>query len=233
MYNEMIRALEPHLEKDQHTDNEGYYKISSLYFDTLDSLFYRETLNRQPFRQKLRLRVYGEKVNLHDKAFLEIKQKHDGVVNKRRTIMTLEDAYKFLGYKDFNGEKDKIVASNQQILKEADFIKTFYELNPKSIITYDRRAFESKEEQGLRVTFDKNMIKYDWSHGLENLNHGQYFVDKDLFILEVKVNGRIPLWLARILSEFECYKSSFSKYSTSSTHTLTQEREKIILGLSS
>lgn len=45
-------------------------------------------------KEKLRLRSYGVP-NTDTKVFLEIKKKYNGIVNKRRTVMTLDEAYEF------------------------------------------------------------------------------------------------------------------------------------------
>lgn len=41
---------------------------------------------------------------------------------------------------------------------------------------------------------------------------GEPLLPEGYSILEVKVQGAMPLWLARILDEGKIYKTSFSKY---------------------
>jgi hypothetical protein len=43
--------------------------------------------------------------------------------------------------------------------------------------------------------------------------------------MEIKVAQSIPLWLCRLLSEYEIYSQSFSKYGTEYTKTLTERRQ--------
>ena len=40
--------------------------------------------------------------------------------------------------------------------------------------------------------------------------------------MEVKVEKNIPLWLARLLSEYKIYKTSFSKYGKEYENTLSK-----------
>ena len=41
---------------------------------------------------------------------------------------------------------------------------------------------------------------------------GAKLFDDSSVIMEVKVNGAVPFWLTKILSELKIYKTSFSKY---------------------
>src|SRR5699024_11624284 len=76
-------------------DPEGTYNIVTLYYESSDKKIYFETMNRLRFRQKLRLRVYDQ-ADLSSNAFIEIKQKFGNVVNKRRTMIPLGEAYQVL-----------------------------------------------------------------------------------------------------------------------------------------
>ncbi|WP_255536167.1 polyphosphate polymerase domain-containing protein [Planococcus beigongshangi] len=93
-YTELVRELAPYMRNDRNGE-QGRYTVSSLYFDTPDKTIYFETKNKVKYRQKLRLRVYGE-VESGMKSFFEIKQKHDKVVHKRRLTMPLDEANRYL-----------------------------------------------------------------------------------------------------------------------------------------
>ncbi|SDJ85079.1 polyphosphate polymerase domain-containing protein [Natronincola ferrireducens] len=228
IYRRLLEALKPHISMDVHGDKEGYYTISNIYYDTEDNLFHREKMLGQPFRQKLRLRVYNE-ATLDDWSFFEIKQKHKGVVNKRRTLIKLKDAYRFLSQKETLKASLDFEVSNHQILKEIDFLKNFYQLKPKMVLCYERQAFQAIENSDIRITFDKNLRKREYNYRLENGSDGELFMDSDVFVLEVKLRERMPLWLARILSEYRCAMQSFSKYSNSHSNKEIVVPEKHII----
>ncbi len=211
-YKAIYDALKPHLIPDTYGDGQGQYTISNIYYDTADNLFHYEKMRSQSFRQKLRLRTYNHNT-LNDIAFLEIKKKYKRFVNKRRTAMTLKDAYHFL--EQTGPSKEHYEASNQQILKEVYFLKNFYKLVPKVLLSYERQAFVGIEEKELRITFDKNLRKRNENFRLETGSHGEVFLAPDVFVLEIKLSTQMPLWLANILSDFRCFMQSFSKYSTS------------------
>lgn len=215
-YGKIYKALMPYLVVDQHANKQGYYTVSNIYYDTKDDLFHYEKMKGQDFRQKLRLRTYGHS-DLDSESYLEIKKKHKGLVNKRRTALRLRDAYRFLEVDEIDNNDliDNTNASNIQILKEVAFLKKFYTLEPKVALCYERQAFQGKEDNELRITFDDNLRKRHHNLRLELGSEGASYVSRDIFVLEIKVNDTIPLWLARILSQFSCSVQSFSKYSTS------------------
>ncbi len=225
-YYDINKALKPYLTMDLHGDGNGYYTVSNIYYDTKDNLFHYEKMKGQDFRQKLRLRTYNQ-ADLNSDAFIEIKKKHSGLVNKRRTILPLSKAYEFIGDNVENIDTNENSTANLQILKEIKFLVDFYELEPKVVLCYDRQAFQSIEDPDLRVTFDKNLRKRTEDFCLASGSYGEIYLPQDIYVLEIKVSERIPLWLAKILSEFRCSMQSFSKYSTchNTVDTLTINRK--------
>ena len=227
-YAALLEALKPYVSTDINGDKDGYYTISSIYYDTHDNLFHQEKMLKESFRQKLRLRTYN-KIGLNDDAFLEIKKKHKRVVNKRRTVIKLKDAYDFLDSKEDISHTSSFQVSNQQILKEIAFLKNFYQLKPTMVLCYERQAFQAIDDSDIRITFDKNLRRRQYNFRLENGSDGEIFLDPDLFVLEVKLNCRVPLWLSRILNEFTCRMQGFSKYSNSHIVTDIIVAEKNII----
>lgn len=208
-YKALVEEMAPYMRFDRFGE-EGKYNIVSLYFDSPDQKIYYETRNKLKFRQKLRLRIY-DGAGLEDAAFFEVKQKYNNVVNKRRTLIILKDAYNYL-----NGtEIEKLNISNTQIMGEVNNFKERYDLHPEVVVSYDRQAFHGIQDEDLRVTFDYNlMCRRDDLH-IENGPQGKLFVDQDMVILEVKVTHSVPLWLSRLLAKYECPKKSVSKFCTS------------------
>src|SRR5690625_2187464 len=206
----------PRMTYDTYGDPEGKYNIVTLYYESPDKKVYYETMNRLRFRQKLRLRVY-DRVDLSSPAFIEIKQKFGRVVNKRRTMIPLRQAYEVLN-QPYNEELIQSVdASNPQILREALHFKDLYNLKPATVVSYDRQAFSGvlESEKDLRVTFDYNLMCRSDNLGLENGPDGFRFTDEDFVVLEVKVSNSVPFWLARVLSDLGFVRQGFSKFCSS------------------
>ena len=73
----------------------GFSTVRSLYFDTPHYGLIEHSLDKPIYKEKLRLRVYGEPAD-DVQAFVEIKKKFKGVVYKRRVSMTLAAARMYL-----------------------------------------------------------------------------------------------------------------------------------------
>src|SRR5690606_27748557 len=131
---------------------DGKYSVTSLYFDSAEKGIYFETKNKLKYRQKLRLRVYDD-ANLTSTAFFEVKQKHKKVVNKRRMLLPLEEAYRYLD-EDGQAGLDHYKTSNSQVMKEIDYFRKFYRLRPEMVVSYSRHALHGIHDSELRITFD-------------------------------------------------------------------------------
>ena len=210
VYEELAEILKRRMVYDRYGDAEGKYNIISLYFDSLDKKIYYETRNKSKYRQKLRLRIYNEAA-LEDYAYFEIKKKYKNRVNKRRTGIKLAHAYEYLE----NGLVDGLDVSNRQIFHEVDSFRSLYNLVPENIVSYDRQAFVGVDDTDLRVTFDYHLRCRKQDLRIETGPDGHFFVEKEMVVLEVKVDHSVPLWLSRVLSELGCRKGSVSKFCTS------------------
>lgn len=212
-YEALLAELAPYMRADKYGVN-GHYTVTSLYFDNPNCQIYYETKNKLAFRQKLRLRVYND-ADLNSKAFFEIKQKHKKVVNKRRMVLPLYEAERYLANRESPIPLTDYETSNLQVLKEIDYFQTLYKLEPEMIISYDRTALHGINDAELRLTFDFNLRCRHDDLSLTNGAYGDHFIDQDDVILEVKVNDSVPLWLTRILQNLACEQRSASKYCTS------------------
>ena len=201
-------ALLSNMELDEYNKKHELYTISNIYYDTEDNYLIRQSLSKPKYKEKLRLRSYGVPKE-DDKVFLEIKKKFCGLVNKRRTRIRLDEAYDFLAsYR--KPELKKYM--NGQILNEIEYLLKKYELKPMLYLAYDRKAFFSKENRDLRITFDTNIRTRRYDLRLEMGDYGEQLLDDGMWLMEVKAEKSIPLWLARLLSENRIYKIGFSKY---------------------
>lgn len=211
-YELLIEELSDYMHNDKNGDN-GKYAVNSLYFENEEKQIYFETKNKLQYRQKLRLRVYGE-TDSSGMAFFEVKQKHNNVVNKRRLTLPLAEAYRYL---EKGGEEglDQFDVSNPQVLKEIDYFLNYYQLRPQMIVSYDRHALHGIDDADLRLTFDFNLRCRKEDLRLENGRYGEHFIDPNLVVLEVKVDHSVPLWLVRILQKLDCEQRSASKFCTS------------------
>ena len=184
-------------------DRFAHSTVCNIYFDTENSDLIVKSIEKPIYKEKLRLRSYSTP-KMEDEVFLEIKSKHDGIVGKRRVILSLKDFYHYLNDHQFD--------TDNQIMKEIDYFFQYYDLMPAIYIAYDRESFVGKEEPDLRITLDSNLrYRYD-DLKIEDGDHGRLYFDKPTYIMEIKTLGGMPLWLVHALSDLKIYPSSFSKY---------------------
>lgn len=103
--------------------------------------------------EKLRLRAYGVP-KADDTVYLEIKKKYMGLVNKRRTPLCLNEAYRFA--KDGKAPL-KSPGLNRQVAGEIAYFLSVYRPVPKICISYERTAFFEKGGD-LRISFDSDIL---------------------------------------------------------------------------
>ncbi|MBQ1546712.1 MAG: polyphosphate polymerase domain-containing protein [Clostridia bacterium] len=199
-------------------DRYGLCSIASLYYDTPDYRLIRTSIEKPPFKEKIRLRSYGI-ATLDSPVFLELKRKAYGIVYKRRVQSTIPLVEKF-----FEGEGD--ICAGGQINREITTFRDYYEtLVPACLIIYDRIAY-FQPDGDLRLTIDHNPRCRFEQLDLTTSMEGNSLLPEGTTILEIKVQQAIPLWLTDILSEGKIYKNSFSKYGTAYKQQVERARQK-------
>lgn len=199
------------MKPDEYNVGGKLYTIMNLYYDTpSDDLVSAGLKHRDQYRYKIRLRSYDPKLPT---AFLEIKKKVMGLVNKRRSLIYIDDADPFLIHHK-PVRKAKFI--KRQIINELDEIAHETVLLPKVVLCYDREAFFGTDpaDGDLRVTFDTNIRARRNDLDLRLGSYGERILDDDRILMEVKVEHSVPFWLARLLSRAEARKVRFSKYGT-------------------
>ena len=187
-------------------DRFGLTSIASLYYDTPNYRLIRASVEKPPFKEKIRLRSYGIATD-DSPVFLELKRKFDGVVYKRRVQTTIPMVKRF-----FDCEGD--VCAPGQINREITYFRDFYgTLVPACLIICDRTAYYEPEGD-LRLTIDRDPRYRTSDLDLRVSMDGVSLLPAGYTVLEVKVQEAIPLWLCEILSSGKIYKASFSKYGT-------------------
>lgn len=185
-------------------DNYGKSTICNIYFDNDGDELINTSLEKPTYKEKVRLRSYGVP-NLESKVFLEIKKKFKGVVGKRRVVITLKELYKYL-------EKGIYPNCDKQIMREIDYCFRRYNLEPKLFLAYDREAYYFKDDDNFRITFDYNIRSRVGDLRLELGDFGDLLLDEDIYVMEIKTLGALPLWFTKVLNENQIYPTSFSKY---------------------
>ena len=197
------KAFEEHMIPDEH----GESVICNVYYDTPDFRLIRKSLEKPVYKEKLRIRSYGV-AGQGNKIFMELKKKYKGIVYKRRISLSYSDAVAFLAGR-------APLPTDGQIEREIEyFVKYYGGLVPAMYLCYDRTAYFCKDDPGLRITFDRNIL---WRTDRARLNaqpEGRDLLEPGQSLMEIKVGEAMPLWLVELISKGEIRQISFSKYGT-------------------
>ena len=201
-YEKLFDALHEHIVPDE------YFKSSvcSLYYDTDDYSLIRHSIEAPVYKEKLRLRSYGVP-KAEDEIFIELKKKYKGMVYKRRLTMRADEAAAYLAGKAPPPEQT-------QLTRELDWFLRQNAVKPRVLIACDRTAWVAKDDPELRITFDENLRWRDTDLNLCLGSAGESLTEPGMVLMELKIPGAVPLWLAHLLSELSLFPTGFSKYGT-------------------
>lgn len=196
----LLARLAPYMQADAY----GSYSIANLYYDTPGYELIRTSIEKPVYKEKLRLRGYG-KISQDSTVYLELKKKYRGVVYKRRADLPYARALEFLA--------GDCPAAGSQVLREIGAFTRRYPVTPRVYLRYDRTALTDGALDGVRITFDSGIRFRQLELRLDNGDWGQALLPGRV-LMEIKVPGAMPLWLAHLLSDLAIFPVSFSKYGT-------------------
>src|SRR5690606_12835850 len=119
----------------------GSYSLTSLYYDSPQLDCFWSKIEGLRFRRKLRLRVYDDCSAQGATAMVEIKERDNRTVRKRRVALPLADAIALCAGQALRdvtwGEQD---ASARTVIDEVLYMVKALALQPTAITRYHRRA---------------------------------------------------------------------------------------------
>lgn len=220
-YFQVLQIINRHMEPDPYNAGGKFYTIANLYYDTAKNDLIRQSLDKPRYKQKLRLRAYGVP-KTGDVVYLEIKKKVAGLVNKRRTPITLDGAYAFTQTGIIPAEAQ----INHQVAQEISYLLKTYPLSPKLYLAYDRMAFFGKNAHDVRISFDVNIRTRKNRLALEAGSDGEPLLGDGIYLREVKAEKALPVWVCNMLSGLSLFPASFSKYGCWYQNMKREEKEK-------
>ena len=93
---EQYTFLRSEIEKHMTEDDFGRHTILNIYLDNLNNDLIRSSLGKPVYKEKLRLRTYGQCAVDNSPAFLEIKKKFRGITYKRRFELTYKELHNYI-----------------------------------------------------------------------------------------------------------------------------------------
>ena len=209
----VLAAMQPHM----HPDSFGRSCIRNLYYDTDNYRLIRRSIEKPVYKEKLRVRSYGEATQ-DSTVFVELKKKYDSVVYKRRIGLPEHEAMAWLSGHPINNES--------QTAREIEYFRDCYgKLNPAVFLSYEREAFFADNDDDFRITFDENILYRQDELSLRTPAWGTPLLEPGQTLMEIKASGGIPLWMAHTLSENSLFQTSFSKYGAAYRDLSLQEHK--------
>ncbi len=186
------------------------YPVTSLYFDNASWGCFWDKEAGIKDRAKLRFRIYNTRLEDRDRIFLELKEKHDAIVSKKRIVVPREAYDHYIATRNMAALSRFFSKENQNNFRE---IIAFAELNcffPQLLVSYWREPLVWEYNDRLRITFDSDICAapaHDLS-GRESL----FSLLPGKTVMEVKYNDVLPFWFERVLHKYNLEREPFSKY---------------------
>ncbi|GAJ25389.1 hypothetical protein JCM15457_253 [Liquorilactobacillus sucicola DSM 21376 = JCM 15457] len=209
-YQLLKEKLRPTLQVDQY----GSQTIRSIYYDTQDYFFARKQLTKQSFREKLRLRTYGQ-TTLTSPAYLELKKKLSGITYKRRISSSKLSALSYMEQQQHLPQ----FCQNQSGFSEITTFVDHWPLVNQTEISYERTACYGVLDHSIRVTFDENIR---WQK-VTAAKQQHLLLEPGTVVMEIKVLQAIPYSWSKIFSELGLRPRPFSKYGMAYKYGLLKE----------
>lgn len=182
------------------------YSVTSLYFDTFGLDDYYEKQGGILKRKKVRARIYGRDISDEvTEVHLEVKNKHDMYIGKKRTKVPVDVWESFI-----KGKSDEILDEFGLDIKAEGRV-------PVCVVRYEREALVETFYSRVRVTFDRNIevIQHDDLELQEGKSYDIIPVSGLNTIMEIKFNKALPWWFGFMVREYDLRRDAYSKYSNS------------------
>lgn len=191
---------------------DGSYIVNSIYFDSWGFADYLDKMGGFLSRRKIRLRAYEDKINSDTKKiWLEIKNKHNMMINKERVVLSYNDCSDLIG-------SFLVISKNSYLHKDSVFKKAVTHilmegLSPKIAVRYKRKPLVFDGLGYFRITFDSD-IEACKIYGL-TYNDKMLSVAKGVTVMELKYDKFVPKWFSSVVKKFDLERDTFSKYALS------------------
>ena len=205
------RAVLPFVQPDPYAAGrpDTSYGIESLYLDAPDLLLFRETEEGHTQRLKLRIRDYTDGPT-DTGVFLEIKRKYVRLVLKDRAAVSRLVASRLVA-----GVATLVDGlSPRELACHDEFVAWVarWRAQPVVWVRYTREAYVGIYNEGLRITFDRNLRCSAGDSLAIPDDAAWYLCDPGSVVLELKFNAHYPDWLRRVVRRFGLRQRSYSKY---------------------
>jgi hypothetical protein len=188
---------------DANVDEDGEYKIRSLYFDNVYDKALNEKINGVDNREKFRIRYYNA-----DFSFirLEKKSKINGLCNKVSASIYKEECERIL-----NCDLDWMLLCDRPLIRELYVKMKTQLLKPKVLVDYIREPFVYRQGN-VRITLDREIRTGLNVVDLFDLEAPTIIAGENTILVEVKWDEYLPESIRRVVDINSEMRGSYSKY---------------------
>ena len=202
----LLEELGAYTSVDAHADPRHGYEVFSVYWDTANLSFFWEKIEGVKSRRKVRFRRYGDS----DEVYIEVKQRDDRTLRKRRLKWPLDRVVQVFGR---GRGVDWDALGDEPVAREVAVMVDRLALRPTMGVSYRRRALFGRFDPELRVTVDSRLMYQPAPVDLARPFHaGSYILDPRVSVLEIKYDNRVPLWLTKFVCRHGLKIVRMSKY---------------------
>lgn len=199
-----LRAV---LRPDPHVDEDGTYRIQSIYFDNYQDKALREKVSGTAKREKWRIRWYGNDLSFF---MLEKKRKVDSLCMKFDARLTGEECRRIL-----RCDTDWML-EREDLLREFCCCQRAQQLRPRVAVSYLREPYVYGPGN-VRITFDSDirtsLYQQDFLHSQRvDIPAGD---GPEKLLMEVKYDRFLPAVVQDLIQIGRVRQGAFSKYGAS------------------
>jgi len=204
---------------DASNTDEGFYYVSSIYFDTPTLVDFNDKIGGFLNRRKVRARIYSKELPQNNidspSLWLEIKEKHDMMINKRRVQITPREWGMLLRSNSDAYTKilSRLSDPEDSIFSEFIYLVASQARKPFVVVQYKRRAFHYfSETKPVRVTLDYDIRAQKGSSFCDNPSAD---VSGETAIIELKFKKVLPWPMKFVIEKYNLRRDAYSKYAQS------------------
>jgi len=206
------RDLAALMRPDAFGHNDGTYVVRSLYFDSPDFMAFHSKNAGEAVRHKLRTRIYTDVATQADWVRLEVKSRILAVIHKVTCGVSravYEEIWEAIQARSL--PKPEILDGHPGIREFFRLLKT-YNMEPKVIVQYRRKAWERRDVSRIRTNFDDEIVATRHADLLGELRNPRRLLQYGHSVFEIKVDGVMPYWLHMLTDKYRLQARPFSKF---------------------
>lgn len=204
------RTVRIHLQPDKYAPAPGApYAVHSLYLDDDQMSLCNATLDGLPKRFKLRMRWYDNEGPI----FCEVKSRIDRVIRKDRAKISRKAAIRIAA--GASPSLADLAGGSSTEFQRFAALRDRTDAIGRIIVSYDREAWVTEQDNSSRVTFDRRLSGSRYSLGSDLRSAARpFYARMGGVILELKFTGRFPLWMAEMVRDLNLVRVPVPKYVT-------------------